>query len=71
LSRIEGRHGIFILHAPFDLHIYKINQDLVKEPTLINQGAESQWIAEFDLKDKNFINGLLSEEDYLSFISTK
>ncbi len=59
------------MHAPFDLKIDKINADLLSEPTLINQGAENSWIAEFQLKDKELTKQLLSEEEYINFISSK
>ena len=47
MGKIESNDNIFRLYAPFNLKIKKINQELFDDKTIINQSADTAWIAEF------------------------
>lgn len=42
--------------------------DLYEDPTLLNQNADSCWIAEFNLLDDEELGELMNEEEYMKFL---
>lgn len=62
MGKIESNDNIFRLYAPFNLKIKKINQELFDDKTIINQSADTAWIAEFSTQDQSEYEELLSEE---------
>ena len=68
LGKLESTYNKFIIYSPLSLKINKINIDLYEDPTLINQNADSCWIAEGVLLDDEELNELMTEEEYIQFL---
>jgi glycine cleavage system H protein len=68
-ATVESTKAVSEVYAPLSGKIIEVNKELINNPGLINQDPQGRgWIVKIEIKDKNEINNLLEEKDYLELI---
>ena len=66
---VESVKTVSDLYAPAKGKVVAVNQELEANPELINQDPHDKgWLIEVELSDPDKLDGLLSAEDYQTFI---
>ena len=66
---VESVKTVSDLYAPAKCKVVAINKELEASPELVNQDPHGKgWLIEVELSDPDKLDGLLSAEDYESFI---
>jgi glycine cleavage system H protein len=61
---IESTKAVSELFAPLSGKVVRVNESLVKEPTLVNKDPYAAWIIEVEPADPNALSGLLDAAAY-------
>lgn len=70
MGEVESVKAVSDLFSPVSGRVIEINTDLLDHPELVNEDPfEKGWILRVTMTDASEIDGLLSGEDYESFIS--
>ena len=70
MGEVESVKAVSDLFSPVNGRVIEINTDLLDHPELVNEDPfEKGWILRVTMTDASEIDGLLSGEDYESFIS--
>jgi glycine cleavage system H protein len=68
-ATVESTKAVSEVYAPLSGKIIEVNKELINNPGLINQDPYGKgWLAKIEIKDKNEINNLLEEKEYLELI---
>ncbi len=66
---VESVKTVSDLYAPAKGKVVAVNQELEANPELVNQDPHDKgWLIEVELSDPDKLDGLLSAEDYQTFI---
>lgn len=70
MGEVESVKAVSDLFSPVNGRVIEVNTDLLDHPELVNEDPfEKGWILRVTMTDASEIDGLLSGEDYESFIS--
>lgn len=70
MGEVESVKAVSDLFSPVNGRVIEINTDLLDHPELVNEDPfDKGWILRVTMTDASEIDGLLSGEDYESFIS--
>jgi glycine cleavage system H protein len=68
---VESVKAVSSLFLPLGGEIVEINNEVVKEPALINESPyEDGWLVKVKVADKKEYDDLLTYEEYKNFVST-
>ena len=71
-GEIESVKAVSDLFSPIGGTIIEINQGVIDNPQLVNDGAfEAGWLLKVSLSDRAELDTLLSASDYESFIASE
>lgn len=66
---LESVKSVSSIYSPVDGTISKVNESLVQAPELVNKEPYGQgWIARISFADAKQMDGLMSYEEYSSFV---
>ena len=68
---VESIKAVSDLYSPIDGKVVEINEQLVNEPSLVNQDPHGKaWMIKVEAKDASSSSDLLTQEDYIAYIQT-
>ena len=65
---VEAVKTVSDLFMPLACEILEINQDVIDNPTLLNDDANTNWILKVRIVDSSLLDNLLNEEEYNKLI---
>ena len=64
---VESVKAVSDLNAPLSGKVKDINNSLEDTPETINEAPYDNWIIEMEITDQSELEGLMSEDEYISF----
>lgn len=65
---VEAVKTVSDLFIPVTAEIIEINQDVINNPSLLNEDSNKNWIIKVKVKDVGQLDSLLSEKEYNELI---
>jgi len=70
VSVVESVKSTSQIYAPVSGVVQKLNEELANAPELLNSDPEGEaWIIELNMTNSSELDDLMSEEEYLTFIT--
>ena len=71
LTVVESVKAATDVFSPVDGTITEVNDKLEEKPQLVNESAEEDgWICKINVSDTSFMNALIKEEEYNTYIQS-
>lgn len=71
ISMVESVKSTSPIYTPVSGEVQKINEELADSPELLNHDPEGEaWIIELLMSNSSELGDLMSEEEYLTFITS-
>lgn len=67
-SAVESVKAAADVYMPVDGKIVEVNEDLLDDPSLLNQDPYENWIVKIEMEDKAQLDDLMTAEDYEKFL---
>ncbi len=72
MGEIESVKAVSDLFSPVSGRVTERNEQLIDSPQLVNEGAyEAGWLLKVELSDASQVDGLLTSEQYESFLESQ
>lgn len=65
---VESVKAASDIYSPISGKVLKANQDIVDDPSLLNQDAYENWMIQVELSDLSELNELMNAGEYTEFI---
>ena len=70
VGAIESVKMVADLFCPVNGVVTKVNDTVLKDPALVNQNAEKEWLNSIKLESEKDLDDLLTKEQYDEFVKT-
>ena len=65
---VESVKAVSDLYSPLTGKVTAVNRDLEETPEALNSSPYDSWIIELEIKEKDELDELMDEKDYISFL---
>ncbi len=65
---VESVKAVSDLYSPLTGKVTAVNSDLEETPEALNSSPYDSWIIELEIKEKDELDELMDEKDYISFL---
>ena len=71
VGEIESDYYSLYVFSPLSGQVLEVNDELIRDPSLINKDSESQWVVKIELEDKGELCDLLTRSEYNEMIGVE